>query len=556
MRDPADGDDPSGRARTNPRGSGAQALRVGVDPLDRIHVVENHDEAYHVWREAGVRGRRLLHLDAHHDIWWMGTEGALTIGNYLWAALDDDLVREVVWVVPDPTWRTRATRRTAYQHLRDLIRRYPGSPRRIEVRPEGFHAQLQTTRLTVCPLAAVSPGDEAVLLDIDVDYLLIPQVAYWRDDVHAELPWCWPPTLVERLRDRGIRTDLVTLAYSVQGGYTPQAWKYLGDEIAERLASPTGTGDRAAAYARIGEGAAAEVAGDAAGAERAYREAVQRLPESAASCFRLAHLCAGQRRVAEARDWYRAAVERDPSYRNPYNTAALVLHEQRRHDAEDRVLRRMLDLDPEDPYAHYGLGRLAARHRRWRDAERHFERSLAGDDTVIDTYRALAGVMERLGREAEAVRAYERSLKLALEGGIPLAGPPAVNRERRLMDPAHWKVHARLARLYARRGETARAITGYGMSIAGQHDGVGVRFALARLHRRQHQWRRAGRETWGMLRQMPAWLWDEIRWRSRRVEGALRRLGEPASRTRYAPYSAERSPTWSSASRQVGKRAG
>ena len=513
-------------------------MHVGTDALERVVVRENHDEAYHVWRDAGVRRRCLVHLDAHHDLSWMGEDGILNIGNFICAAMKDDMVREVVWVVPDTTWESRATRRTVYRHLRDLNRRYPQS-RRVQVTSRQISTELLGNRLSVCPLWELAPPDEEVLLDIDVDYLLIPQVSYWRDDAHVDLPWCWPVELVDRLRDRRIRTDLVTIAYSVQGGYTPQPWKYLGDEIAERLRSPAGAGARTAGFASLREGATAALDGDPAGAERKYRAAADRLPGAAAPRFRLAHLCAELGRPADARDWYRQAVELDPLYRNPYNTAALLHHGRRRYHDEARELRRMLDLDPDDPYALFGLGRLAARRKQLREAEALFERSLASDDT----HRALAGVLVKLGREDDAIRAYERSLKLALTGGIPLAGPVATNCERRLMDPAHWRVHARIARLHARRGATARAITGYRLSVAGKHDGVGVRTRLAWLYLRQHRWPAASLEAWGMLKQVPVALWDETRCVGRRIEGTLQRLAEPGGRPRYSPYSADRSPT-------------
>lgn len=32
-----------------------------------------------------------------------------------------------------------------------------------------------------------------------------------------------------------MRWDLATIAYSVEGGYTPIQWKYVGDELAARL---------------------------------------------------------------------------------------------------------------------------------------------------------------------------------------------------------------------------------------------------------------------------------------------------------------------------------
>lgn len=36
-----------------------------------LHVFENHDEAYHIWRRAGLTGKTLVHLDAHHDMAWL-----------------------------------------------------------------------------------------------------------------------------------------------------------------------------------------------------------------------------------------------------------------------------------------------------------------------------------------------------------------------------------------------------------------------------------------------------------------------------------------------------
>lgn len=33
-----------------------------------LHLFENHDEAYHIWRRAGLTGKTLVHLDAHAAI--------------------------------------------------------------------------------------------------------------------------------------------------------------------------------------------------------------------------------------------------------------------------------------------------------------------------------------------------------------------------------------------------------------------------------------------------------------------------------------------------------
>jgi hypothetical protein len=53
--------------------------------------------------------------------------------------------------------------------------------------------------------------------------------------MYSRLPWLWPHELVAYLAKQGVRTDLATITYSVQGGYAPLQWKYLGDELAVRL---------------------------------------------------------------------------------------------------------------------------------------------------------------------------------------------------------------------------------------------------------------------------------------------------------------------------------
>ena len=68
---------------------------------------------------------------------------------------------------------------------------------------------------------------------------MTPSVSYGEVDEHGALPWCWPDELVSRLRAKRLRAELATIAYSVEAGYTPLRWKYLGDELALRLIAPT-----------------------------------------------------------------------------------------------------------------------------------------------------------------------------------------------------------------------------------------------------------------------------------------------------------------------------
>jgi tetratricopeptide (TPR) repeat protein len=463
----------------------SQPARVGLDPVDRVALMENHDHAFHVWRDAGAKNSVLVHIDAHHDMWWTESVESMTIANFISQALKNDLVREVFWIVPDGTWRTEEGRQAIRSHVGKITRDYPGACKPVREEPDRFSAVLLEKPLTICSVEALPRLSEGVILDIDVDYLVIPRVSYGEVDEHSDAPWCWPAELLARLQAAELQVDLVTVAYSVEGGYTPLEWKYLGDELVLRLRTPS------ASRAALGMGwmrAGAEAArrGDLVAAEQKYRLAQSAYPRSAWPDYHLARLCQAAGRIEDGRRLYRHAIGKDPSYRSPYDVG-FCHYWADRVVAADQAFRRTLTLDPEHAGALLGLGMVAARQRRWADAEALLHRSIEANDTLIDAYRELAFILTRRRAYDEAISAYERSLALALAGYRPLhwliaTEGPAV----RLMDADHWKTHARLARLHERKGNVTRAMAGYQISLAAGYGGAPLRRRLARL-RQDHR---------------------------------------------------------------------
>lgn len=479
-------------------------LRVGVNPIPRVFLFENHDQAYRIWRDAEVQQRILVHIDAHHDMWWVEDHARITIANFICPALKEDLIREVVWVVPDASWETRRNRKAVLRHIEKIKRGYPSAASPLHVEPDRISTVVLGKPLSVCPLARVPQVEESVLLDVDVDYFIIPRVSFGEYDRHGTLPWRRPAELVERLRRLAMRTDLVTIAYSVEGGYTPLRWKYLGEELAIRLQHPE-HGDETLGMERIYEAALTAAQGNLPGAEERFQEASRLLPGSPAPWYHLAHLYLALGRVEDGRESYRRALTLDPSYRTAYNSSGLQCYGEKWFRAAEQEHLRTVALDPEDAYAHFGLGRLAAQKKRWSEAEGFFRKSLALNNRLTDAYRALGEVLARQGREGEAIAAYEHSLKLALAGYKPLGGPLwTANAGDCPVDWEHFGVYARLARLYAGRGASTDAINCYRMSIAGQCDGFVVRSRLAYLYLRQKQWRKSVWEAWQGVKKVPS----------------------------------------------------
>jgi tetratricopeptide (TPR) repeat protein len=485
-------------------GSGAHftSARVGVDPIQQLHLMENHDQSYYLWRDAAFRNRILVHIDAHHDMWWLEDRRFLTIANFVCPALREQIVRELYWVVPDGTWENPAGRKALGGHLKTIVRTYPGNSAGTQWEHHRVRTSVLGCPLVVCSLNTLPSFSEDVLLDIDTDYLTIPRVSYREEDVLAPVPWRSPEELTDILRSTALCSDFATIAYSVEGGYTPLSWKYLGDELALRLSCPDRK-DALDGYQRMREGIAARLRGDLAQAENGLRSVGERL--GAAPYFHLAYLMAEAGRPEEGRRYYEQALAMDPSYRTAYANPGMRLYRAKCDDAAHDAFRRALLLDPADAYPHLGLGWIAARRKRWVEAEMEFRSSLALQPDLIDAHRGLAAVLEREGRPHAAIEPYEQVLKLTLHGHRPLNESIATHPSAKLLlDSDHGKIHASLARIYERNGDRKRATAGYRIAIAGGYDRPMIRWRLARLYMSQRQWREARGHALAALKLTPS----------------------------------------------------
>jgi tetratricopeptide (TPR) repeat protein len=496
---------------------GEDRRRPRLAPPGRVFLMENHDQAYEVWRSLGVRHRVLVHLDAHDDVVWAPSRKALHIANFISLALQDGLVEEVFWVVPDRTWENSKSIKYIVQRLKKVLQKYPEHPCHIKVEKDRISATILGKMYHVCPWDYLPQLGERVLLDIDVDYLVTPK-AIGAGDLHRMLPWCWPAELVARLEGHGLASEAVTIAYSVEGGYTPVQWKYLGDELALRLEGADDTHPILRGMGHLRQAAQAAFRGDLAEAVAGYQKAGDLLPNSAAPDYHLARLYAEVGREREAQEHYQEALARDPSYRTAYNSGGIWYYSDRRYAQAYREHRRTLIMNPEDACAHLGMGQLAARKKRWSEAETWLRKALVLDGQLVDAHRTLGKVLARQGRRQEAIAAYEESLRLTLKGCKPLEAPILTYTEpRSFADPSHFKVYAILGKLYSLQGEIADAIINLRMAIAGKWDSAWVRSRLGRLYLKQGQWLEAAREFGGAVRVAPRDLWQASRWSWRRL---------------------------------------
>lgn len=209
-------------------------------------LMEDHCDAYVFWKQHQVTGRTCVHVDAHLDVSEAGLPretlqamaqartpdelephrvsnylpwGGFHCGNYLYPALLEGMVTRLIWVVPphmlakDPVEWARGE----LQNWVDLKQREYRDLRLDEGRVEGH---LAGRPLTICMAENLPPLAETVLLDVDVDYFLDPQDRIWQSPYDLKLDCRW---------------DLLTVAYSVNGGYTPLEHRWLGPATLEAL---------------------------------------------------------------------------------------------------------------------------------------------------------------------------------------------------------------------------------------------------------------------------------------------------------------------------------
>lgn len=451
--------------------------------VPEVRVFEYHDEAYHVWRAAGVRDAAVVHVDAHHDLSWLDDTVHLHIGNYLCQAIKDGIVREVYWVVPDGALSAPRARREIRRQLRSLRREYPRPRRPLRRVGDVWSCELVGCRVVVCDLDTLPVRSGTVLLDLDVDFLLTPGPRL-DEGCPADEPWLWPRDCVARLRRTGLVPSLASIACSVEGGYTPLRWKYFGDELAARL-----LGAQTPGFDRLREAHRLAGTGAMDAAAQACRDAATALPNPAAAEFALASMLAQHGRMKAARAAHQAARAHDPSYATAYNCAGPAALDRGRFDAAERAFTDQLALDDGDGHARIGLAYVALHRRQWSEAETHARAAIERGVDAPDVHRVLARALQHQGRIGEAVTALQRSLRVTLGGHTPRCAI-ASRRLSRLpvWDAEHGRAYAALAALETRLGRLRDAIAALQLAISSGYRRPTVHVRLARLYAREHRW--------------------------------------------------------------------
>ncbi len=172
-------------------------------------------------------------------------------------------------------------------------------------------------------------------------------------------------------------------------------------------------------------GHARRLAGDLAGAEAAYRAAVDRAPENAQNLTYLAAILIHLARPAEALPLARRAVERDEQSA----LAHLNLGNALAATGEPRnalpCLQKAVELGPRDLQAWHSLGNVARVAGRPVLAERAYRQGLKLAPNDARLLNSLAVVLRSCSREPEAASLFRKAFELTPDAGILASGVQA-----------------------------------------------------------------------------------------------------------------------------------
>ena len=359
-------------------------------------LMENHNDALLWWRKTEQKNRILVHIDSHFDFAWITDKDPqeilnaktlsdfkasakenlfwnlsnkkkdeLThIGNYIYPAIKENIVREFYWVVPDSLFFSKKRLRHFKKEIDDIIKSNPEEKGGLTLQGNYLTSKLCNIQLTICRLKDLPEFNEDVLLDIDVDYFIAQEKA-----------WLYPDAFIQILREKKLKSAITTIAYSVEGGFTPIEYKFFGDYL-NYLFNTQKDGHFEKAVSLMIKAIDCKK-------NKAYKDALQFLkdadacyPDYAPICFHLSDVYYEMDFEKEAYDYYQNAVSKDSSYKTVYNNRGYLFESKNKLKEGEDEYKKMLELDPQNPDFLIKLGNIHKIRKRWGEALLNYNNAL------------------------------------------------------------------------------------------------------------------------------------------------------------------------------------
>ena len=181
--------------------------------------------------------------------------------------------------------------------------------------------------------------------------------------------------------------------------------------------SSTAAGRRARIDALLAAGAAAQERGDRGAAEQAFRKVLALDPTNAVAVQLLGAVLVDRDDIDEALDLFEAAAEplgppTEATF-GFYNNYANALRRADRFPSAEKMLRKLLEIDPRSWHAWHNLGQTLHQLDRPDEAAAALRRAVMIEPNFAPNHGVLGAVLHKLGRLNSAEYSLRRCLELA-----------------------------------------------------------------------------------------------------------------------------------------------
>jgi hypothetical protein len=259
-----------------------------------------------------------------------------------------------------------------------------------------------------------------VLLDIDTDFLTTESVAKANanSDAGKRFPWIWPKELMIALENKGIQSCYTTIAYSVNGGYTPLLYKFLGDEIFFRIKKPS----KKKLYVLEAKNKGLELLykGKTSSAISIFKDILKQnnvlasfggykkrfIAHIAFALFRAYYIGSN---IKYMKYYYNMAVKNDKTYKcKDNNYGPLLKREKKGRNAAIKEYNAILKVDPKNIHALIGLAEIYSIKKFLEKAHMYYKKAYAVDKKNVFSAIGLARICLKNKEYKKAIKYIEK----------------------------------------------------------------------------------------------------------------------------------------------------
>lgn len=382
---------------------------------NNVVLFEDHTQSYYEWKKRRFKNLPLVHLDAHLDFAFfyakkpkqaLGEARSLAelkreldktflmrkfkrniekqenIGNYIYPAIREGIVNDFYWILPGKiTENTKKIIQRVFEKdpfKSDLIFNKKNKTLGGKIYNRNFHAAVLKDFSLKKPL----------LLDIDLDYLMYElgkekpakkNRRLQKKDIERK-PWIYPKEFVQIIKDKFPRPVFITIAYSVNGGYTPILYKFFGDEILLRLEGVT---DKNKALDKLLDKKNNAIKKEKPKVLFKLIKPIEKVKINIKVKRKfLAHIYFWLFYLLNQKKYYRKAVEFDNTYRVKDNNYGWQYLRAKRFKKAESEFMRVLKADRKNKYACLGLAQAFINKDEYKNALRYLQKIEKSDKEV------------------------------------------------------------------------------------------------------------------------------------------------------------------------------